>query len=97
MKKHFYLLAFVTLGLMIAALVNALSQLYYLHLLDANYAKYSFGLSWADLEQVHSFFFLMLLVVCGFWGYFSGKYWWQQIYVLKKFKHKRWRRLWRFA
>lgn len=35
-------------------------------------------------------FLAILLVIFGFWGLYSGKYWWHQIYELKIYRKWRW-------
>jgi len=57
-------------------------------LLNQDFAAYSFGLSWEELNQFGQMLSLVLIVVCGLWGRASGKYWWTQIYVLKRFGQK---------
>ena len=89
-KRKLYIFLFTVLGLVFGFFVAELVQLVYLRLLLADFARYSFGLSWSDLGQFYYFFSVLVVAFTGFWGYAAGKFWWRQIYVLKKYDKKRW-------
>lgn len=90
-KRKFYIFSFSVLGVVFGLFVAEIAQLIYLRLLLTDFAKHSFGLSWSDLEQFYYFFSVLLVTACGLWGFAAGKYWWTQIYVLKRFNQNRWR------
>jgi hypothetical protein len=90
-KKKFYIFTFSVLGIVLGLFIAELTQLIYLKLLLSDFTTYSFGLSWGDLGQFYYFFSTLLVTACGLWGFAAGKYWWRQIYVLKKFGAYRWR------
>ena len=90
MKKTIYISAFTTLGILLGVLVHALIEMFYIKLLLANFTTFSFGLDVNSLQQFGAFFAVIIIAVCGFWGYSAGKYWWRQIYVLnaaRRWKH----------
>lgn len=89
-KRSVYLVAFTTLGLTFGALIASLLELYYTKLLLIDFDSYSYGLSWTDIFYLRDFFAVLVLVLSGWWGYCAGKYWWHQIYELRKFKHYHW-------
>ena len=92
-KRKFYIFLFTVLGLMFGFLMKEVIEILYVNLLIQDFAKYSFGLNWNDLTQLNYVFTLILLSICGFWGYAGGKFWWKQIYVYKHNLHKKWRGL----
>jgi hypothetical protein len=88
MKKRIYIFSFTVLGILLAVLIDGLLGLYL--------QKHSFDLQPTDLDQFHSFVQVLLYVACGVWGYKSGRYWWHQLYELKKYKN-RWFRNYKWA
>lgn len=84
-KRQVYLVSFTLLGVLFGILVESIVELYYTRLLLGNFSIYSYGLDWADLFQVRDFFAVLLVLACGLWGYGAGKFWWRQIYELKKY------------
>jgi len=88
MKRTIYITTFTLLGLAIAVLADGLFQIYM--------QNYSSSIASADLNQLHSFFQIFLYIACAVWGYRAGKYWWHQLYELKKYK-KRWSRHFKWA
>lgn len=76
--------------MLLGALVESLAELGYINLLASDFGLYSFGLSWPELLQFRDFFAVLVLAGCGLWGYSAGKYWWHQIYELKKFSRRHW-------
>ena len=83
MKKNIYIVCFTVLGLTFALLFTALMKLFFV--------VYTYDLTTADLQQFQDVVALSLFGVCGIWGYRGGKYWWHQLYELKKYKN-RWSR-----
>jgi hypothetical protein len=95
-KKQVYITLFTILGFLIGFLVHALVEIIYIRLLASDFVAYSFGLSWSELVQFFYLFSAIVFVVCGLWGYAAGKFWWKQIYVLKKYQDRRMAGIWRW-
>jgi hypothetical protein len=95
-KRKIYIFAFTVLGLMIGFLIHALTEVVYIKLLLKDFVTYSFGLTWSELIQFHYVLSLIIIVVCGLWGWAAGRFWWRQIYVLKKYNGRRLAGLWRW-
>lgn len=88
MKKTVYILCFTFLGFLVAVLVDGLFQLYL--------ENYTVAYSAKDLADIHSFVQLILVAGCSIWGYKAGRYWWHQLYELKKYRN-RWFRKYKWA
>ena len=91
MKKTVYIWSFAVLGLLVGLLSHAILELYYTKFLLVDFQKYNHGLSWEELWQYNAAVTIVLVFICTAWGYAAGKYWWHQIYVLKKYKNRWWR------
>lgn len=89
-KRKIYIASFAFLGILLGFLFEMLIELFYTKMLLSDFKKYSFGLSWVELEQVRDFAAILLLFGTGAWGFSAGKYWWHQIYELKVFKRHHW-------
>ncbi|MEJ0021094.1 MAG: hypothetical protein WDN47_00755 [Candidatus Doudnabacteria bacterium] len=89
-KRPIYLIAFTFLGFLLGLLIEAIVEFYYTTLLLADFNRYSFGLSWADLTQIRDFFAVLVFLASAWWGYRAGIYWWHQIYELNKYGSKQW-------
>ncbi len=83
MKKAIYITAFVALGLLIQFLVHAGVEIWYIGLLLRDFAKYGFGLSWADWWIIHYIGTIVLLAGGALFGFWQGKFWWKKIYEEK--------------
>jgi hypothetical protein len=90
-KRKIYILAFTVLGLLIGILIQSMFEIIYIKLLIKDFVAYSFGLTWGELVQFHYILSAVVIVVCTLWGWAAGRYWWNQIYVLRKLD-KRWKR-----
>jgi hypothetical protein len=87
-KRNIYVVLFTLFGVLFGLFVAGMAEVIYLKLLFKDFVTYSFGLSWEELDQFGQMFGLVLILVSGLWGYASGKFWWKQIYVLKKYRQK---------
>ncbi len=88
-KRNVYVILFTIFGVLLGIFVAGMAQVIYLKLLLRDFVTYSFDLSWEELDQFGQVVGTVLVVACGLWGWASGKYWWKQIYVLKRFGQKR--------
>jgi len=84
MKRLVYYAFSIVLGVLLSFVIHALVEQMYIALLLANFARWSFGLSWDTLLALHHFFSLALLVTGVFGGYFLGVYWWKLVYIQNK-------------
>ena len=85
MKRTVYLICFTFLGILVAFIIHALVEIWYIKLLVRSFSTYGFGLSWATWFRLHWYWSVSMLLLGACLGYIKGKYWWQQIYVLKKY------------
>ena len=92
-KKTIYVASFTVLGLLIGFLSFLLFQFTYLRFFIVDPVAYCFGLNWQELRRLSALLLTLLLLVSGCWGYVAGKYWWRQIYVLKKIR-SHWKKFW---
>lgn len=85
-KKIIYILCFIVLGVLVSFLVHAAIEIPIINFLVSDFDRYSLGLSWAQWQMVHDVGTVVLLILGIIVGYIQGKYWWQVIYVQKKFR-----------
>ncbi|MBX4186691.1 MAG: hypothetical protein KW802_00295 [Candidatus Doudnabacteria bacterium] len=85
LKRNIYVFMFTLFGLLFGLFVASMTEVVYIKLLMQDFVTYSFGLTWDELNQFGFIFAAVLTVACGAWGYAAGKYWWKQIYVLKRY------------
>ena len=86
MKRTIYILAFTFLGFLLQFLIHAWIEIWYTGLLASNFLVYGFGLSWSQWYLIHHILTTVLLIAGVGFGYFQGRYWWNQIYILKRWK-----------
>lgn len=86
MKRIIYIIAFTVLGILFQFLVHALIETGYISVLELDFPRYSLGLTWSQLMIVHKIFTAVLFVAGAVFGYIQGKYWWKQLYILKRYK-----------
>ena len=80
MKKTVYITSFTFLGILLQFVIHGLLETWYIGLLVNDFAKYSFGFSWAKWFIIHhagTVIFFAAGVLFGFW---QGKFWWHKIY-----------------
>ena len=87
-KRNAYVLLFTIFGVLLGIFIAGMAQVIYIKLLFRDFVTYSFGLSWEELDQFGQMVGMAVVLVCGLWGWASGKYWWKQIYVLKRYGQK---------
>ncbi len=80
MKKTIYITAFTLVGFCAQFLAHALLEVWYLGLLEADFDKYGFGLSWDQWYLIHHVLTAVLVIVGFGVGYWQGTYWWKRIY-----------------
>ena len=80
MKKIIYIVAFIFLGVLLQFILHAWVEVVYIRALISDFESYSAGLSWADWELIHHVVSAILLIGGAAFGFWQGKYWWQQIY-----------------
>jgi hypothetical protein len=87
-KKIFYIILTIFLGLLLSFIVHALAEVIYLNYAFKNeleiQASYFLGVGWCALPIWVQYTF-PVLGIAG--GYFLGIYWWDLVYV----KRKHWR------
>ncbi|MEK7642906.1 MAG: hypothetical protein AAB372_00415 [Patescibacteria group bacterium] len=84
LKHRIYIFLSIFLGGLIAFVLQALLELWYLQLLARDFEAYSFGLTWSTLFFVYrgiSF----IVFIAGVWaGFRLGEYWWELVYVQRR-------------
>jgi hypothetical protein len=87
-KKIFYIILTIFLGLLLSFIVHALAEVIYLNYAFKNeleiQASYFLGVGWCALPILVQYTF-PVLGIAG--GYFLGIYWWDLVYI----KRKHWR------
>jgi len=86
MKKNFYIFCFTVLGILLQFLIHGLLERWYIILLLKDFAKYSYGFSWAQLFSVHHALTFILLLIGSLFGFWQGRIWWKIVYENNKIK-----------
>jgi len=86
MKRTIYIIAFTFLGVLLQFLIHAWVEIWYIGLLVSNFSIYGLGFTWGQWFLIHHVLAVILLIAGIVFGYLQGKYWWNQIYVLKCWK-----------
>ena len=86
MKKVVYIISFTFLGFLLQILVHAGIEIGYIRLLEIDFNKYTFGLSWEELLLAPSIGGIVLVLAVGIFGFWQGTYWWRRLYVNRKIK-----------
>jgi heme/copper-type cytochrome/quinol oxidase subunit 1 len=81
MKKTIYIILFTFLGVLLQFLVHAAIEIPYLGLLNHNFEKYGFGLTWSQLLTIHAVLTIILILIGALFGFFAGKFCWRKIYI----------------
>lgn len=84
-KRITYLLAFVLFGVLAQFLVHAGLEMITIELLIRDYNRYGLGLSWDQWYAVHGVLSILFLLMGVVFGWRQGNYWWNVIYVEKRF------------
>ncbi len=93
MKRTIYLIAFTIFGVLLQFLAHALLEMGVISLLLRDFNRYGLGLTWAQWFAVHQTLSFAFLIVGIAYGYRAGLYWWNAIYVQKRFGWPpRWKR-----
>ncbi len=90
MKRVIYLAAFTVLGALLLFLAHALLEMAVLSFLLRDFDRYGLGLSWNQWYAFHQALGLALLIVGICLGYRWGVFWWQAIYVERRYKKWKW-------
>ncbi len=85
MKKFFYILSFVFLGVLVSTLVHGGIEIPMINLLIADFGRFGLGLSWESWATIHNVIALILLVLGIALGFQQGMHWWRVIYIEKRF------------
>jgi hypothetical protein len=80
MKRRIYIGLFIFLGFLIQGFVHGAVEIAYAMLLWRDYATWGFGLSYGQWWQIHHVMSIILLILGLFYGYRSGKFWWNYLY-----------------
>ncbi|OGZ35026.1 MAG: hypothetical protein A2V60_01255 [Candidatus Portnoybacteria bacterium RIFCSPHIGHO2_01_FULL_39_19] len=88
MKKAIYVALFTFLGVLLQFLLHAAIEIPYLGLLNRNFEKYGFGLTWPELLTIHVVLTVVLIIAGVLFGFFAGKYYWRKIYIEHVWKNK---------
>jgi len=86
MKKNIYITAFTIFGFLAQVLLHAMIELPIIKLMIINYEKFSLGLSWSQLMTIHHIGAVLLVILGLSFGFIQGKYWYQVIYIEKKYR-----------
>ena len=85
-KRIVYIASFTILGILLSFLVHAAIEIPVINLLLADFDTYGMGLTWRQWETVHNVGTVVLLALGIIAGYMQGVYWWNIIYVRRKYK-----------
>ncbi len=80
MKKVYYYISWVVVGILLQFIVHGLLEIWYLGLLADNFGKYGFGFTWGDLVVVHYIATAMFLAIGILFGMWQASYWWKKLY-----------------
>lgn len=75
-----YITLFIFLGIILQFLIHGVVEVLYIKLLNSNFARYGFGLSWDAWFLIHHIASLILLLAGALWGYLMGRYWHKKLY-----------------
>lgn len=80
MKKHFYIVCFTLLGVLLSFLVHAGIEIPAINLLISDFDRWSLGFSWNDWYTIHAVLSAVLLLAGAAFGFYQGMYWWRKLY-----------------
>lgn len=84
-KRTVYIICFVIFGILAQFLVHAGLEMAMIELLLKDFQRYGLGLSWDAWYFIHHALSVLLLAIGALFGYRQGRYWWNVIYVEKRF------------
>ena len=85
-KEIVYTTCFIILGIFVSFLVHAGIEIPVINLLVRDFNMYSLGLTWRQWQMVHDGGAVVLLILGIIIGYWQGVYWWDAIYIKRRFK-----------
>lgn len=88
-KRTIYIALFTVLGIMVSFLIHAGIEIPVIFLLVKDFDRYGLGLTWDQWYMIHHIGAILLFILGVVGGFFQGKYWWEVIYVQKKYTHGR--------
>ena len=80
MKRIIYIALFTFLGALTSTVAHGLVELWYLGLLNADFATYGLGWSWETWFMIHTVGSWVLLIAGISLGFQQGRYWWRVLY-----------------
>ncbi|OGI32000.1 MAG: hypothetical protein A3G09_02955 [Candidatus Moranbacteria bacterium RIFCSPLOWO2_12_FULL_48_12] len=84
MKRIFYIIAFMFLGLLVTQLVHAALEIPTLHLVANRYDVYGDSFVWQNWRVIHGVGGKLLSLAGLLTGFFLGRKFWQILYVEKR-------------
>ena len=85
-KETAYITCFTILGILVSFLVHAGIEIPVINLLIRDFDTYGLGLTWQQWQIIHDGGAVVLLILGIIIGYWQGVYWWDVIYVKRRFK-----------
>ena len=83
-KRKLYIFCTILLGGLLQFLMHAGLEIWYLGLLEQNFAAYSMGFSWQQLLYIHHVLAVVLFFLGIAFGYKLGVVWWNIVYVQRR-------------
>lgn len=80
MKRIIYIVLFTFLGALVSTILHGLVELWYIGLLNADFATYGLGWSWETWFMIHAVGSWVLLTAGIAFGFQQGVYWWRVLY-----------------
>jgi hypothetical protein len=96
MKRNLYIGLFVFLGFLVQAFVHGSIEIAYSILLWRDLAHWGLGLTYQQWIYIHHVLSVLLLILGPWWGYQSGKFWWNYLYRENGELKEEFRRKWRW-
>lgn len=90
MKRFFYIVACMVLGLLLATLVHAAIEIPTLRIMTGDMAQYGDGFVWRNWKMIHGVAGNALWFGGAMFGLLLGRKWWRILYVEKRYGEPRW-------
>lgn len=84
-KRTIYIALFTLLGIIVSFLVHAGIEIPVLFLLVKDFDRYGLGFTWDQWYIIHHVGAALLFLLGMVGGFWQGRYWWEIIYVQKKY------------